>query len=82
VTGAKTPVTLPSSFIWGFEEFSAGSRKMEKPGPSDRQKFDAVMYQQFKPDTPKKPKGVWRLVGPLIVVLFLVLVYLLLFKTP
>ena len=55
---------------------------MDKPELSEREKFDAAMYQQFKPDPPKQPKGIWRFVSFLFVALILVLVYLLLFKTP
>jgi hypothetical protein len=40
---------------------------MNKPELSDREKFDAVTYQQFKPDPPKQAKGIWRVVGFLIV---------------
>lgn len=42
---------------------------MGQPELSDREKFDAVMYQQFKPDPPKKPKikRGWQVLGYLII---------------
>jgi hypothetical protein len=52
---------------------------MDKPELSERQKFDAVMYQQFKPDPPKQAKGIWRLVGFLLVALIVAFVICLLF---
>ena len=52
---------------------------MDKPVQSEREKFDAVTYQQFKPDPPKQPKGVWRVVRLLIIVLFFAFVFCLLF---
>jgi hypothetical protein len=52
---------------------------MSKPELTDREKFDAVTYQQFKPDPPKKSKGIWRVVSFLFAVLFFALIALLLF---
>lgn len=46
---------------------------------SEREKFDAVMYQRFKPDPPKQPQGIWRVVRFLIFALLFALAVCLLF---
>jgi hypothetical protein len=45
---------------------------MDKPDLTEREKFDAVMYQQFIPTPPKRPKVKrgWQMLGYLIIALF------------